>query len=298
MEFKSAGTELNRMMDGLGFPDKVGDIYGAALDSAIGDQAGVARNLFDAYSPFTTSQLDALSRTMSPAATMRRPELSYAFRNPMQGYTRIYSAGLPGTATAQHLINSMLNRLSPQNLAPVLTHLNNGAAPASNQNLPEALGSTIEMMLDRLSSNIEKKLDDQAMAAPPRKKKKKHGLGSKISKAFKKASHSLTKSVTKFARKTLSDAFKTMNKAFSTYWRALRSGNIFQLGQTLAGGLVGGPVGGAVMDQILKAAGKKNPIGQVFQQVHQAFDTVRLFQQNQADLQRSLLKSVTGKFKL
>lgn len=296
-EFKSAGTELNRMMDRRGFPDKVGDIYGAALDSAIGDQAGVARNLLDAYSPFTTSQLDSLTRAMSPAATMRRPESSYAFRNPMQGYTRIYSAGLPGPATAQHLVNSMLNRLSPQNLTPVLAKLNGGVVPAGNQSLPDALGSTIEMMLDRLSSNLEKKLDDQANAAPPRKKKKKHGLGSKIGKAFKKATHSLTKPVTRFARKTFSDAFKTMNKTFSTYWRALRSGNIFQLGRAFAGGLVGGPVGGLVLDQVMKAAGRKNPLGQVFQQVNQAFDTVRLFQQNQADLQRSLLKNFTGKFK-
>jgi hypothetical protein len=298
MEFKSAGTELNRMMDRLGFPDEVGDVYGAALDSAIGDEAGAARNLLDAYSPFTTGQLDSLTRAMSPAATMQRPAMSYAFRNPMQGYGRIYSAGLPGPATSQHLLNTMLNRLSPQNLIPVLTHLNNGIAPQANQSLPDALGSTIEMMLDRLSSNIEKKLDDQAVAAPMRKKKKKHGLGSKISKAFKKTTHSLTKSVTRFARKAFSDAFKTMNKSFSSFWRTLRSGNIFELGKTLAGGLVGGPVGGLVLDQVMKSAGAKNLFGKVFQQVQQSFDTVRLYQQHQAELQRSLLKNITGKFKL
>ena len=70
-DFKSAGTELNRMMDKLGFPDEAGDICGAALDSAIGDQAGVARNLFDAYSPFKTSQLDSLTRSMAPGDRCR-----------------------------------------------------------------------------------------------------------------------------------------------------------------------------------------------------------------------------------
>jgi|GEM_PF-5116216 len=284
-EFKSAGTELNRMMGNLGFPDQVGDMYGAALDAAIGDSTGVARNLLDAFSPFTTSQLDTLTRAMSPAASMRKPEMSYAFRTPMQGYGRTYSAGFPTPAIARQILNSLLNRLSPQNFTPVLSRLNNGVTPAANQSVPDALGTTVEMILDRLVGNLERKIDAQQVAAPRRKKKKK-GLGSKIGKAFKK----VTKPVTSFAKKTFSSALKTLNKSFSTFWTALRSGDIFKLGQTFTGGLVGGPVGGMLLDQVMKAAGKKNPLGQVFNQVHQVFNTVNLFQQNQADLQRSLLQ--------
>jgi hypothetical protein len=284
-EFKSAGTELNRMMDKLGFPDQVGDVYGAALDAAIGDNSGVARNLLDAYSPFTTSQLDSLTRTMSPAAFMRKPEHSYAFRNPMQGFNKIYSAGFPTPALGQQIVNSLLSRVSPQNFAPVLNQLNSGVAPAAGQSLPDALGSTMEMMLDRMVGNLERKIDAQEVQAPPKKKKKK-GIGSKIGKAFKK----IKKSVTSFPKKAFSSVLKTLNKPFSTFWNALRSGNIFQLGQAFTGGLIGGPVSGLMMDQVMKLAGKKNPLTQVFKQVHGTFDMVSLFQKNQADLQRALFQ--------
>ena len=285
-EFKSAGTELNRMMDKLGFPDQVGDVYGAALDAAIGDSTGMARNLLDAYSPFTTSQLDSLTRAMSPAAFMRKPELSYAFRNPTQGFNKVYSAGFTTGALAQQIVKSLLNRVSSQNFAPVLNQLNSGAAPVPGQSAPEALGTTMEMMLDRLVGKLEKKIDAQEAAAPPRKKKKKKGLGSKIGKAFKK----VTKSVSSFAKKSFSSVLKTLNKPLSSFYNAIRSGNIFELGQAFTGGLVGGPVGGLLMDQMLKAAGKKNPLTQVFKQVNQSFDMVSLFQKNQMDLQRSLLQ--------
>ncbi len=57
----SPGTQLNRMMDKMGFPDVMGDLYGAALDKAVGNQMGVARNLFDAFSPLSTNQLDKMT---------------------------------------------------------------------------------------------------------------------------------------------------------------------------------------------------------------------------------------------
>lgn len=56
----SPGTQLNRLMDNLGFPDKLGDMYGMALDKAIGNDLGVARNMFDLFSPLKTSQLDRM----------------------------------------------------------------------------------------------------------------------------------------------------------------------------------------------------------------------------------------------
>jgi hypothetical protein len=56
----SPGTQLNRYMEGMGFPDKLSDLYGAALDKAIGNDMGVARNMFDFFSPLSTSQLDKM----------------------------------------------------------------------------------------------------------------------------------------------------------------------------------------------------------------------------------------------
>jgi hypothetical protein len=70
----SPGTNLNRMMDQMGFPDVMGDLYGAALDKACGNQLGVARNLFDAFSPLSTSQLDKFtSLGFSPPGFCPRP---------------------------------------------------------------------------------------------------------------------------------------------------------------------------------------------------------------------------------
>lgn len=58
MGANSAGTQLNRMLDRLGLPDKVGDLMGAALDARIGDVAGMRRNLTDAFSNRSTASLD------------------------------------------------------------------------------------------------------------------------------------------------------------------------------------------------------------------------------------------------
>ena len=56
----SPGTHLNRLMDGLGFQDKIGDQMGMMLDKAIGNDMGVARNMLDMFSPLSTSQLDKM----------------------------------------------------------------------------------------------------------------------------------------------------------------------------------------------------------------------------------------------
>jgi hypothetical protein len=56
----SAGTALNRFMDSMGFPDKLGDMYGMQLDMAVGNNMGVARNMLDLFSPLSTSQLDKM----------------------------------------------------------------------------------------------------------------------------------------------------------------------------------------------------------------------------------------------
>lgn len=84
----SPGTNLNRLMDSVGFPDKLGDMYGAALDAAIGNNRGVARNLFDAFSPLSTKQLDRMmSGGFAPPGFCNRPHEDFAHHFAMGRHT-------------------------------------------------------------------------------------------------------------------------------------------------------------------------------------------------------------------
>jgi hypothetical protein len=70
----SPGTQFSRMLESTGFPETLSNLYGAALDKACGNQLGVARNLFDAFSGLTTSQLDKFtSMGFSPPGFCPRP---------------------------------------------------------------------------------------------------------------------------------------------------------------------------------------------------------------------------------
>ena len=283
--FKSAGTELNRMMDSLGFPDRVGDLYGAALDAAVGDNTGVARNLLDAYSPLATAQLDQVTTRMSAAATMARPAAYCpASVHSAQGYAGANLAAYPTPQQMQQIVNSFLTRLTPQNLASAVSQLNQGAPLAPNQGLPEALGKTFEQIIAALEGKIEKKLDAEASAPAAGKKRKRKGGLSKMKKSLSKK----FKSAAKFASKTFKSAFKTMTQSFTSLLKALPKGDIFEFGRALTGGLIGGPVGGLLLNEVMKLGGKKNPLQQVFKQVHNTFDLVGNLHRNQADLQRAL----------
>lgn len=84
----SPGTNLNRLMDATGFPDKLGDMYGAALDAAIGNNLGVARNLFDAFSPLSTRSLDRMmSGGFAPPGFCNRPHQDFAHHFAMGRHT-------------------------------------------------------------------------------------------------------------------------------------------------------------------------------------------------------------------
>jgi hypothetical protein len=74
-EIKTPGMELNRLLDAMGFPDHIGDLYGAALDQAIHNDLGVARNFLDAFAGFNANQCDPmLGRTgFGEAAQCSRP---------------------------------------------------------------------------------------------------------------------------------------------------------------------------------------------------------------------------------
>jgi hypothetical protein len=55
---KSPGTELKLLMGAMGFPEQTGNLAGAALDQAIRNDLGIARNFMDAFSGLTTNDLD------------------------------------------------------------------------------------------------------------------------------------------------------------------------------------------------------------------------------------------------
>ena len=56
----SAGTQINRLFDALGYPDKFGDALGALVDLRAGNVAGAFRNLVDLNSGLSTRQMDSI----------------------------------------------------------------------------------------------------------------------------------------------------------------------------------------------------------------------------------------------
>ena len=274
------------MLDSLGFADQIGDTYGAALDAALGDSTGVARNLFDAYSPLSTAQLDTLTKTMAPSASMAGPSTYFAANRPtVQGYAGLTPSAFPTQEQMQQIVGHVLNRMSPQNIAAVVQQFSNAPIPPGG-NLPEALGKTFEQLIANLEGKIEQKVDADAQAPVRGKKRKKKGGLSKLKKKFK--------SVSKFAKKTFKCVTRPLQKSLSSFLGALNKGDIFQLGKALTGGLIGGPMGSFVLDKMMKLGGKNNPLEQMFKQVHKTFDLVQNLHQQRADLQKSM---VTARFK-
>ena len=105
----SAGTRLNRMLDNLGFPDKYGDLMGAALDARMGNVRGMRRNLFDAFNNVKTGELDfrghvglpSFGRVPSPFAmlgALQASPLLGAFAGP-GALSLLASAGPMGVAS-------------------------------------------------------------------------------------------------------------------------------------------------------------------------------------------------------
>jgi hypothetical protein len=186
----------------------------------------------------------------------------------------------PAQERMYQVVGSMLERLNPQSFAPVIQQLTAGSVPAASSSLPEALGKTFEQLIASLEGKIEQKLDLEQAPVAGKKRKKKGGLG-KLKKKFK--------SVSKFATKALKSATKPLQKSLTTFLSTLKKGDIFQLGQTLAGGLIGGPVGGFVLEKLMRSGGRNNPIQQGLKQVHKALDLVQSIHQQRTDLQKSML---------
>ena len=56
----SVGTNLNRVLDSLGYQDKFGDALESIADLGTGNIAGAFRNLVDLKSGLTTGQMDSI----------------------------------------------------------------------------------------------------------------------------------------------------------------------------------------------------------------------------------------------
>ena len=56
----SAGTQINRLFDALGYPDSFGDAIGTLVDFKTGNLAGAFRNLIDLKSGLSTRQMDSI----------------------------------------------------------------------------------------------------------------------------------------------------------------------------------------------------------------------------------------------
>jgi len=74
----SLGTNLNRMLDSLGYPDMVGDLQGANVDLMTGNLAGYMRNMQDAFSGLPTQGFDALIGKLPKPFSMRSPRRGLA----------------------------------------------------------------------------------------------------------------------------------------------------------------------------------------------------------------------------
>lgn len=74
----SLGTNLNRMLDRLGYPDLVGDLQGAQLDTMTGNFAGAIRNYQDAFSGLPTNQFQQLMGRMPGPFNVGSPRTGIA----------------------------------------------------------------------------------------------------------------------------------------------------------------------------------------------------------------------------
>ena len=87
----SPGSNLNRLMDSLGIQDRTGDIAGAALDVAVGNNPGLARNLVDALAPISTSELDKAAQSgFTPAGFAEKPATNY--KHHFECYSHTYQS--------------------------------------------------------------------------------------------------------------------------------------------------------------------------------------------------------------
>jgi len=74
----SIGTNLNRMLDSLGYPDMVGDLQGAHVDLMTGNLAGYMKNMQDAFSGLPTQGFEQMLGQLPKPFSMSSPRRGLA----------------------------------------------------------------------------------------------------------------------------------------------------------------------------------------------------------------------------
>jgi hypothetical protein len=93
----SMGTNLNRMLDSLGYPDMVGDLRGAQVDMMTGNLAGALRNMRDAFSGLPTQGFEAMLGQMPEPFSMQSPRRGLGRSRLLHSNT--YSNGMGSSRT-------------------------------------------------------------------------------------------------------------------------------------------------------------------------------------------------------
>jgi hypothetical protein len=305
----SPGQHLNRLMGSLGFPDQLGKVVGSALDAHVSNSANVARKLFDTFSPLVAPQLDRLLSTgFANAGFISRPNLNYAhhFQTNVQGYHNAANAKFVAYQNNIHqYVGSLAQRLQAQNMGAAIqqlaTALNTpgaaGLAGNPNLGIEDQLSRLFAGFIDQAQKDFISKLQslgEGIAPAPVKKKKKKGGILKKVKKGISKGLKKAGKLAKGFGKNMIKGAFKTVKSIFKDGLLNLKglAGNLFKLGGGLLGGLIGGPLSGVMMDQILKAGGKKNPIAKALGQFQQMVNLTANFSKDFHDTQMRVLKSI------
>jgi hypothetical protein len=281
----SIGNNFNRLMNSIGFPNELGTIMGAALQSRVENNESVAKNLLDAFSSISTPSLDTLlAGAFAPPAIVLRPHQNYSHHFALHQHTH-YEGKLPHhcidySARAHQNVAAMLSRcmnpIAQQNILQSLAASLQKSLPAFNtaailnnakltfdQKLSELVQKTTRLSLDEILIKLEQILERGTIQAPaPRKKKKKGGLGSKLKKGVKgikksvnkvgNIAKSMSKGLLKGTMKILSGGF--LKSSIFQKLLTKQLGPLFKFGSGILGGILGGPVGPAMIAQF--AAGK------------------------------------------
>ena len=113
---QSQGTQVNQMLDSLGYPDMVGDLVGAQVDLRNGNLGGYLRNMQDAFSGLPTQAFN--SPNFPQPFGMRRPSRglsrsrllhSHTYSTPF-GSTRVERRQLGGRGPLGRLVGRSLER--------------------------------------------------------------------------------------------------------------------------------------------------------------------------------------------
>ena len=154
----SLGTNLNRMLDSLGYPDMVGDLQGANVDLMTGNLAGYFRNMQDAFSGLPTQGFDAMIGKLPKPFTMQSPRRGLARSRLLHSHT--YSNPFGTSRTEVRDLKMGRSRRAARSLERAI--MNN---PAFRNRMEGMLGGRI--VLDGRADGRITLVKNQMGAVPP-----------------------------------------------------------------------------------------------------------------------------------